>query len=288
MMQGEWLLQVARKLSISNPSIEIAHGGDINEAYLVSGHGTCYFVKGNSSTQAYEMLVKEASGLRLLASTQTIKTPAIMTIGLQEGYAYLVLEHIPTSPTSSKFWRKFGGQLAHLHKTTNATFGLDHDNFIGTLPQSNRQHEDWTVFYTQERILPQVKRASDQALLTKSDLMKAEKLCLRLKEVCPEEPPAFLHGDLWHGNYICGPNAQPYLIDPAVSFGHREQDLAMSKLFGGFDRSFYDSYDATWKLSPGFTRRMTIYQLYYLLVHLNLFGRGYYRSVADILDRFGG
>ena len=264
-------------------------GGDIHRAYrLFSADGREWFVKMNTSAQAAAMFKTEAQGLALLGASRTIRTPRVFGQGCtSDGQAYLVLEYIAPGYKNRLFWENFGRALAHLHGNTSERFGFAHDNFIGSLPQSNTRHGSWAEFYAEERLWPQMLLAREQGYFDKNTEQQLDRLCRQLAWRCPEEPPALIHGDLWNGNFLCDTAGQPVLIDPAAAFAHRELDLAMSRLFGGFDTAFYAAYEEAWPLEPGFEKRMEIYQLYYLLVHVNLFGGGYVESVRQILNRFG-
>jgi protein-ribulosamine 3-kinase len=261
-------------------------GGDINKAMLLETGKGRFFIKMNDSPNAGSMFEAEAAGLLVLGSHGVIRTPEVIAHGSTEDGSFLLLENIETGFRPDGFWEKFGAALAQLHSKTSPTFGFGHDNFIGSLPQQNCQHDDWASFYTNERLIPQLTIAKQQKRLQTSDFQHFEQLFQRLPDLCPKEPPALTHGDLWSGNFLCAANGQPVLIDPAASFAHREMDLAMSRLFGGFERPFYRSYEEAWPLAPGFEERLPVYQLYYLLVHVNLFGGGYLRSVREALGRF--
>jgi protein-ribulosamine 3-kinase len=258
-------------------------GGDINRAYHVETPECSYFIKTNTASWAGQMFEAEAKGLRALDSPCILRTPAVLGFGSTSDGSYLLLEFIETSYRPDVFWEKFGTALAKLHRSTAPGFGFDHDNFIGSLPQRNHHHDDWPTFYTEERLLPQLKITKQQNLLQTRDFQQFDLLFKKLPDLCPKEPPALTHGDLWSGNFLCDAQGQPVLIDPAASYSHREMDLAMSRLFGGFERPFYRSYEEEWPLEPGFEHRLPIYQLYFLLVHVNLFGGGYVRSVREVL-----
>lgn len=266
--------------------VRIVVGGDINQARLLETSKGNFFLKMNAGANAARMFELEAKGLELLASADVIRTPLVITFGNTAEGAFLLLENIATGYRAPGFWEKFGESLAALHRKTWAQFGLDHDNFIGSLPQSNKRHDTWSEFYVAERLQPQLDLAAQSNRLESNDLRQLERLFKKLPELCPAEPPALVHGDLWSGNFLVAANGQPVLIDPAVSFSHREMDLAMSRLFGGFDRPFYRSYEETFPLEPGFEGRLPVYQLYYLMVHVNLFGGGYVGSVRSVLRQF--
>ncbi|MBK7407523.1 MAG: fructosamine kinase family protein [Saprospirales bacterium] len=215
----------------------------------------------------------EAQGLDLLRDHSPIRIPDVLSQGSSDGYAYLLLEYYEPGWANEAFWESFGAGLAQLHRNSAPQFGLHFDNFIGNLPQSNGFMDNWTDFYRDRRLAPQARLAHSKGLLHSSDLDQLERLYNRLPELMPVEAPALIHGDLWSGNYLVSKAQDPVLIDPSVSFAHREMDLAMSRLFSGFDWRFYRSYEAAFPLSPGFEARLPIYQLYYLLVHLNLLGK---------------
>ena len=261
-------------------------GGDINQAMLLETSAGQFFLKTNSAPTAGSMFEAEAAGLALLASANALRTPAVIGFGDTPEGGFLLLEHIETDFRPLDFWEKFGSGLAILHRSTAPCFGLGHDNFIGSLRQQNCQHSTWPDFYIHERLLPQLDIAKQSKQLQPVDFQQFEQLFKLLPELCPAEPPALIHGDLWSGNFLCNADGNPVIFDPAVSYAHREMDLAMSRLFGGFERPFYRSYEEAWPLAPGFEQRLPVYQLYYLLVHVNLFGGGYVGSVRSILKQF--
>ncbi len=173
-----------------------------------------------------------------------------------------------------------------MHRFGQSHYGLNHDNFIGRLPQYNSSKEDAIDFLIEDRLAPQCRLAMDQQLLQAGDMKKFEALFKKLPELLPIESPSLIHGDLWSGNFMIAENGRSVLIDPAVSFGLREMDLAMSLLFGGFNDLFYQAYHEAFPLKGGWRERMDIYQLYYLLAHLNMFGRSYLRPVQQILNKY--
>lgn len=275
---------------LNSPSIAArpVAGGDIHRAVLLeTADGRSCFLKYNNSPRASEMFRTEALGLALLGASRVIAVPKVLKHGTAGEWSFLLLEYIPPGLKNRIFWENFGYSLAVLHGTTSAQFGFAHDNFIGSLPQSNTRHDTWASFYTEERLLPQMRLARENDRLQIADEKLLVNLCKKLPAVCPEEPPALTHGDLWSGNFLCNTENKPVLIDPAACFSHRETDLAMSRLFGGFDAAFYRQYEEFRPLEPGFDERVEVYQLYYLLVHVNLFGGGYADSVRSILRRWG-
>jgi len=258
-------------------------GGDINQAFRLNTDQGVFFLKANQAPQALQMFEAEAKGLGLLAQGPLL-TPNVIDYGRLYNTAYLLLEYIAPSRPTGDFFIRFGDQLAQLHQITSPSFGLDQTNYIGTLLQKNPTYPDWPSFYWQARIQPQLNLAAQNQLFTPSDLQCFDRLPNILQNRCPNEPSALIHGDLWSGNYLCTQRQEVVLIDPAVCFAHREMDLAMTLLFGGYPASFYESYHDTYPLELGWRDRMGIYQLYYLLVHVNLFGGSYVRQCIKLMN----
>jgi fructosamine-3-kinase len=177
---------------------------------------------------------------------------------------------------------KFAEALACLHKTTAKNFGLDHDNYIGSLPQQNNFCSSASEFYITQRLEPQFKMAADNGFNFKN----LEKFFKNISEEISNEAPALVHGDLWNGNYMVSKIGEAVLIDPAVAYAPREMDIAMMKLFGGFSEEIFSNYNAAFPLGEGWKERLPLWQLYYLLVHLNLFGSGYLPQVNSVIKRY--
>ncbi len=267
------------------------YGGDINQAARIEVGGTAYFVKWHAHAPA-QMFPAEAHGLRLLASANAIRVPAVIAWGEAEGDcpAFLLLEYIETGGrATTQTMERFGAALAELHRHTAEHFGLDRDNFIGRLPQPNTPSESWAVFYAEQRIGFQMALARRNGRLP----ARREKLLTRLIERLPSLLddgaiiPSLIHGDLWGGNYLVDVQGQAVLIDPAVCYAHREMDLAMSELFGGYSPRFYEAYFEAYP-APGYPERRALYQLYYILAHLNLFGESYGGRVDAIAAHYVG
>lgn len=259
-------------------------GGCIHQAGVFRHRDTNYFIKWNPG--ASHMFATEAQGLSLLGSADAIDVPKVIGKGCAEGIDYLCLSYVEKSIPVARFWEDFGSQLAGLHRQTHEYFGLDHDNFIGSLPQSNTRHERWSDFFVQERLMPQLKSATDKGLITHDLNKKFESLYKLLPALIPEESPALLHGDLWSGNFLVGDRGQPVIFDPAVYFGHREAELAFTRMFGGFDELFYQSYQEAFPMQPEYKKRVDLFNLYPLLVHVNLFGASYLSGIQRTLSRF--
>ena len=262
-------------------------GGDINDAYeVILGDGREVFVKCNVSAPN-DMFVAEARGLGWLAEAKALRVPAVLAAsGANDLTPFLALELIRPAPRAPDFDDRLGRGLAALHRHGAAAFGLDHDNYIGRLPQKNTFVVTWPEFYRVRRLGPQVKAAADAGLAPARLRRDFERLFAQLEDLCgPAEPPARLHGDLWGGNLITDDRGEPCLIDPAVYGGHREIDLAMMKLFGGFGPRVFDAYKESFPLADGYRERVPLYQLYPLMVHVNLFGGGYLGQVEAALAR---
>lgn len=293
------------------------HGGDIHQASrLALEDGSSVFLKWNRSPTP-GMFEAEANGLALLAGEKPeiragdqgaqkpdadLAHPDPKAAGRESNGdgpriprvlavddAFLVLEYVePLSRPDDRAQRAFGAALARLHRRTAPKFGLDHSNWIGSLPQSNRFHAAWGAFFTLERILPQVERGARGGLFPASAVRSVERGADRMDAVFPNEPPALVHGDLWSGNALYDGQGTGVLIDPAVHFGHREMDLAMTRLFGGFSEAFHEGYQAAYPLEAGAEERTSLCQLYPLLVHANLFGGGYVARCRTLLARWFG
>lgn len=261
-------------------------GGSINRAYKVETNEGEYFVKTNSRNRFPQMFQKEAMGLEILAEANCIGVPKIICFGDIEDESFLVLNYIESAYKSDNFWDDFAEKLACLHKKSNSQFGLDHDNYIGSLVQYNNFKKTWSEFFSEQRLEKQLKMAFDSYSIDKSILPNFERFYKRIDEIFPQENPSLIHGDLWSGNFMTGADSKAVIIDPAVYYGHREMDLGMSLLFGGFSNQFYESYNRYFPLEKGWEQRMEYCNLYPLLVHVNLFGGGYASSVKSIISKF--
>ncbi len=263
-------------------------GGDVNLAFAAElEDGREVFVKTHPRAPA-GMYQAEARGLAWLREAGALRVPAVIAVSESEpGPSFLVLEYLASGKARPGFDEALGRGLAALHRAHPARFGFEAPNFIGSLPQSNRPHATFAEFFREERLTPQLAMAARSGRASSSLSKRFERLFARLPElVGPPEPPARLHGDLWSGNLHVGPGGEPCLIDPAVYGGHREIDLAMMRLFGGFGPRVFAAYEEAYPLSPGAGERVPLFQLYPLLVHVNLFGGGYAASVEAALSRY--
>ena len=285
-MQSAFRKHLEEQLGKPIQGVSSLRGGDIHHAWKIDFQRDSLFMKANNAPDAAAMFRTEALGLSILRESQSIRIPEEFGTGRFEDWHYLLLEFIPSSNPPTEFWEDFGRQLASLHQTSQAAFGLDQDNYIGSLPQENKPHSDWAEFYIQSRLQVQVRLAKTKQLLSDTDLKLFEGVYTHIRKSFPKVRPALLHGDLWSGNFLSAESGMAVLIDPAVYFGHGEVDLAMAKLFGGFHPNFFRAYAEILPLERGYGERQDLYQMYYLLVHLNLFGRSYYRSVMNIAERY--
>lgn len=275
------------------------YGGDINDSYALTGaDGKRIFLKTNDIKKA-GMFEAEAAGIEALAFPGMIRIPEIIGCGTDrgKGISFLALSFVGSTQKKRDYWETFGARLGQLHRAdvsfltadfaSPGVYGFVMDNFIGSTPQSNTPNESWIDFYRQSRLEPQIRRA--ERYFSGKTLKAADWLLSHLDRYITEpEFPSLLHGDLWGGNVLCGDDGDAWLIDPAAYVGHYEADIAMTELFGGFSRGFYEAYGEVCRLDEEYREcRRELYQLYHLLNHLILFGRSYLGFVERILLRYG-
>ncbi|WP_116807713.1 fructosamine kinase family protein [Steroidobacter cummioxidans] len=260
-------------------------GGSINScARFESASGPLFVKYGDASS--LDMFQAEAEGLAELAKACAVRVPGVLAVSELDGVAFLALEWIDLRGAAAGSEKKLGELLAAQHRVTREKFGWHRDNTIGSTPQSNREAADWVEFLREQRLRPQLALAKSNG--AGADLIdNGERLCERLDRFFSSYRPApsLLHGDLWGGNWSSDANGQPVLFDPAVYFGDREADLAMTRLFGGFGASFYSAYQSAWPVDAGAASRVTLYNLYHVLNHFNLFGGGYLRQALGMSQR---
>ena len=261
-------------------------GGCINECFAIRGGKRAYFVKLNAPGKA-DMFAAEAAGLNEIAKSKTLRVPLPVCHGASSAASWIVLEHLALVPADNKGMRALGAGLARMHRVTSSCHGWSRDNTIGSTPQPNASAEDWIVFWRERRLGHQLKLAEtkgDTRLLDNGARLM-EKLSAFFASYRPI--PSLLHGDLWSGNAAMTADGEPVVYDPAVYFGDRETDLAMTELFGGFTSAFYGAYRSGFPLDAGYATRKTLYNLYHVLNHWNLFGGGYGaqagRMIGDLL-----
>lgn len=269
---------------VLNDKIKSSHtlsGGCINHCYRLCGQKQDYFVKVNFDV-ADDFFTAETRGLKSLSTY--IKTPSIYTLGKSGTSSYLVLEWCEPLRPTQELWQEAGRQLANLHKDSKQdAFGLSYNNYIGSLKQSNFYSDDAKTFWLEQRLVPLTEQAIKRGLL-ENHYLESIKALATIPLLNPDTHSSLLHGDLWSGNLFFTQNS-PVFIDPSIYYGNREIDLAMTELFGGFPSSFYDSYNTTYPLHKDYDIRKTWWQLYPLLVHLNLFGDSYRSQVDSALNQ---
>jgi protein-ribulosamine 3-kinase len=265
--------------------IQAVSGGDINRAYQLQSAQQHWFIKCNQA-ERLAMFQAEAAGLQALANTGTVNTPSVITCGAFQQHSYLVLNYCALKPLRDTSARQLGQQLAQLHQIAQPWFGWPIHNTIGSTPQDNSPQSDWVRFWQQQRLGPQLHRAAQQGYngaLQQYGQQLLECVGGFFSNYHPQ--PSLLHGDLWGGNAAANSQGQPMLFDPACYYGDREADIAMTQLFGGFPPDFYAAYTAHWPLDAGYRVRQTLYNLYHILNHLNLFGRSYLSQAQGMIQQ---
>lgn len=281
--------------SVSIAQTDRVSGGDINKAYaLTLNTGDHIFMKANAKENA-DFFTAEAAGLSAIASTKTVETPRILCTGTddgeQVGYSFLLLEYIESGKKRTNYWETFARELAALHDAPTeqfvkgGTFGFFQNNYIGARTQDNTPSKSWVSFFREQRLAPQFKAADGN--FTSNDRKLITKLLDHLEDFIIEpEKPSLIHGDLWGGNVFCSKSGKAMLIDPAAYVGNAEADIAMTELFGGFPKTFYDAYYEVRPLQSGYEERRDLYNLYQLLNHLNMFGQTYLEPVRTIVSEY--
>ncbi len=257
-------------------------GGCINNAMIIStDKDEQFFLKQNSRAHA-DMFASEAQSLLLIRESDSLHAPQPFYWDAD----FLLMEVVIPGPKQSDYWEKFGAGLAAMHQSTSPSFGLDFGTYCGTTLQPNERLTDGYRFYAEKRLLMQGQLAEQNGFFSSADHAALESLCRRLPDIVPKQPASLIHGDLWSGNAHTNSIGEPVLIDPALYFGWREADLAMTKLFGGFPDRFYAAYNEAWPMETGWQERFVLYNLYHIINHLNLFGSGYLHQARSILRQY--
>ena len=281
------ILERLKQLNLGIDSIVPIKGGDINDAFRLESFDKKYFLKVNSANNFPHLFKKEARALEAIKKTKTFSVPKVVNVGeAGKDFQYLLLEWMETSTPTVVNWENLGKNLAKLHQNTSKQFGWSEDNYIAIVVQPNSLTDSWSEFYAKNRIMPMMKLLQNKQLINSKQIKSAENLCKQLNSIFPEEKPALLHGDFWNGNILANKKGEFSVIDPAIYYGHREMDLAIAKLFGGFDDVFFDAYHENNPLSPNFEERLPIAQLFPLLIHAYLFEGYYVKDVQTILKKF--
>lgn len=277
------------RLDVTIDSVAAVGGGCIANACRLETDASPFFLKYGDEEVA-RTFPGESAGLEALSEADSpLQVPSVIATEppTAERPGFLVMEWINPGRKGRRFWERFGEGLAELHRHSADEYGFDRDNFIGQLPQQNEWTDAWPAFFREQRLEPQVAMARERGRWQSSWTAPLEALYRRLPEILPGAPePSVLHGDLWKGNFMVTAVGDAALIDPATYYGHREADLAMTELFGGFDNAFYDAYRSAWPLGPDYETRRDIYNLYHIINHLNHFGGGYAGSVESTLAAF--
>lgn len=283
------LEDILRQLGDPSPILEQKplSGGDINEAYYVKTREQEYFAKQNRNVSPY-FFQAEARGLELIRATESIHVPKVYHYDENErGDTWLVLEYIPGSSSSALTTERLGERLSRMHARGGEGYGFDQPTFVGEILQENGMTPSWAAYYRDERLLPQLRRAEDSGKLQGERRKRAFHLIEHLDKWIPDKPgSSLLHGDLWAGNWMAGPDDTPYLIDPSVLYGDRLMDLSFTELFGGYPPNFYDAYHEQFPIPDYYEDVKPLYQLFYLLVHLNIFGEAYGGAVDRVLRSY--
>ncbi len=257
-------------------------GGSISRAFRVETSQRPLFVKIEANARS-GFFDAEAAGLQALRSAASLRLPEVVAVAATAEVSWIALEWLESEPPRRDFGERLGRGLAEVHAVRGVGWGWYRDGFIGSLPQANDERATWAEFWRQQRLEPQLQLARSTSITRLEREWNALREALPyLLEPIQREGPSLLHGDLWSGNVMSSQDG-PALVDPACYFGHREVDLAMADLFGGFGRGFREAYEAEWPLEPGYEVRLLVYQLYYLLVHVNLFGGSYLASTEHTL-----
>jgi protein-ribulosamine 3-kinase len=284
-LEQELISIISERLGQQITSYDTVHGGDINHALRLWTHKQSYFCKYNTTTDHQGIINSELAGLQTLSNNGISVPNNIIYISLAKLSA-LVMEWIEPIgiDTSLVAQRNLANQLAKLHQVSHTQYGGPQDNYIGSLPQINGWYDSFFDYYIDSRLIPQFRMAFDKGYYT--NLNTIETITKKLPDIIPVESPRLIHGDLWSGNYMISEKQIAYFIDPSISYGHREMDIAMLHLFGRVPQTVMGLYNDHTPLIKGWEDRMDIFQFYYLLVHLNIFGRSYKDQIDNILKRY--
>jgi len=278
----EIALKTGRKFELIKPP-RLLSGGCINQGYCISGQDATYFVKLNQAS-LLPMFEAEALGLQEIQATRTIKVPTVIGHGITDNYSYLILEWLDFTRGTSEHWHLMGQNLARLHQVPiGQSFGWQSNNTIGSTPQINHLTTCWADFFAEQRIGYQLKLAKRQG----SSFGDLERIIERCRTLLSERQPSpsLLHGDLWSGNVSITTTGEPTILDPATYYGDREADIAMTELFGGFPTAFYQGYNEVAPVDRQYQKRKSLYNLYHVLNHFNLFGGGYQAQAQQMIKQ---
>lgn len=278
----QYLIEICKQHKIEVQNTKPLSGGDINQVYKITSPKGDYAIKLNEAHRFPKMFEAEAKSLNILSKTESFVIPEVICYGEYKNKTYLILKYIE-SDSSFNFSDTFATALAKLHKNQAEFFGLEFDNYIGRLAQKNIPNQsDPFSFYINLRLEPQFKMAHDKGF----EFDNIGLFYKALEQLIPKEKASLIHGDLWSGNYLITEEGKACIFDPAIAYAPREMDIAMMKLFGGYPQDIFEIYNTIFPLESGWESRISIWQLYYVLVHVNLFGSSYYKQAKRILDKF--
>ncbi len=284
-----YLKSQLRSNGLSNSSISgfsFSSGGCINSSGVLESGNKSFFLKWNDENRFPGIFSKEFSALSSLKASTSLMVPEPLLEGSFEGTGFLLMEHIQSGGGSRDYWKELAEGLAELHRNSSEKYGWKENNYIGSLVQKNEEMNDWGEFFAQKRLLEPLGMAVNSGIMYSKDLRELELAIANMKELLVLESPALIHGDLWSGNIMRGPQGQAVIIDPAIYYGHREIEIAFTTMFGGFDKDFYRYYQECFPMEKGYEKRFELYNLYPLLVHANLFGGGYISSARQLIKKY--
>ena len=257
-------------------------GGCISECWrILLGSGKSYFLKFNNHAPA-DFFAAESKSLEALTEQKLLRIPTVMLTGKN----FILMEDLGVGSPNSDYWKTLGEGLVSLHACKGSSFGFLIDNYCGSTLQQNPTMKDGFEFFREHRLISLATEAFDQQLLDMQDLKGIESIASNLANLIPTQSPVVIHGDLWSGNVHCDKNGRPCLVDPATYWGWAEAELAMTELFGSFNREFYESYESTSNIEKDWRERSPLYNLYHLLNHLILFGPSYLEQIKSVTGRF--
>jgi fructosamine-3-kinase len=282
----ERILKIHVREDVAIEEFQFFYGGNFNLAVRVKLKSGEFFIKWNQGDH-HGLFEAEAKNLELLNQTSTIQVPQVIGVGTVEEKEYLMMECIPTGEINTTYWEDFGHKLALMHQNSSALgHGLGYTNYLGAAEQKNDWNLNGVNFFIENRLKNQIEIAVYNRKIDLEMENKFSQLFEKLPDLIPNEPSSLMHGDLWSGNVMVNTLGQVVFVDPSCYYGLREAELAFTTMFGGFDKTFYEAYHEAHPIEKGFHERIPLYNLYPLMVHVNLFGEGYVPAVQKILNSY--
>lgn len=289
MSSTRWIFEIVGKLleEVADLTISSLGGSSFSETFKLTTKKKSYFLKTFRDPTHFSLLKTEADMLKYLQGKSSIPIPYVIATG-NSPQPFLLMEFIETGMPTLASWTLLGKGLAEIHQHKNDRFGFEYSTPCGSILENNSYKNNWTEFFILNRIQPHIRFAVDHQLFDTNDYLNYQRFekWFQVDDRFPPEPPTLIHGDLWSGNVLFQTSGKPFFIDPALYYGHREIDLGMSRLFGGFSETFYHTYQAYYPLEPGFKERIPLSQLYHILLHMRLFGGSYVRQARQILNYY--